>query len=98
MLPAEIGRFAERVRGFAGASVTQATGLMFAAFPDPEQIPSFRSELESAKGSLMVLKQPAASSLSCWGQPPDSLPLMREIKRRFDSEAILNPGRFLGAI
>jgi FAD/FMN-containing dehydrogenase len=29
---------------------------------------------------------------------PDSLPLMREIKRRFDPERILNPGRFLGQI
>ena len=46
----------------------------------------------------MVLKQPAESKLDCWGTLPDSLPLMRQIKSRFDPEGILNPGRFLGRI
>jgi glycolate oxidase FAD binding subunit len=54
--------------------------------------------LEEAKGSLMILKQPADSKLDCWGSAPDSLPLMRQIKSRFDPEGILNPGRFLGHI
>jgi glycolate oxidase FAD binding subunit len=54
--------------------------------------------LEGASGSLMILKQPAETNLDCWGPPPDSFPLMREIKRRFDPEGILNPGRFLGGI
>ena len=47
---------------------------------------------------MMVLKQPVDSKLDCWGTPPDSLPLMRQIKSRFDPEGILNPGRFLGRI
>ena len=33
MLPSEIARFAERVRGMGGESVTQATGIMMAGFP-----------------------------------------------------------------
>jgi FAD/FMN-containing dehydrogenase len=57
-----------------------------------------RRELEDTKGSLTVLKQPEETRLDCWGTLPDSFPLMREIKHRFDSEAILNPGRFLGRI
>ncbi len=100
MLPSEIGPFAERVRGLGGESVTQATGIMTASFPAvaAEHLPQLRRELEAAGGSLMVLNQPAERKLDCWGTLPDSLPLMREIKRRFDPEGVLNPGRFLGGI
>jgi glycolate oxidase FAD binding subunit len=100
MLPSEIARFAERVRGLGGESVTQAGGIMIAGFPAAAagQLPQLRRELEEASGSLMVLKQPAETKLDCWGTLPDSLPLMREIKRQFDPERILNPGRFLGQI
>jgi glycolate oxidase FAD binding subunit len=98
MLPSEIARFAERVRGLGGESVIQGTGIMFAGFPAAEGLTQLRDEMEKAGGSLMVLKQPAESKLDCWGTPPDSLPLMRQIKSRFDPEGILNPGRFLGGI
>jgi glycolate oxidase FAD binding subunit len=100
MLPTEIARFAERVRGLGGDSVTQATGIMTAGFPAAaaEHLRELRREIEEASGSLMVLKQPQETKLACWGTPPDSLPLMREIKRRFDPEGILNPGRFLDGI
>jgi glycolate oxidase FAD binding subunit len=100
MLPSEIARFAERVRGLGGESVTQATGIMIAGFPTAaeEGLVQLRRDMEETSGSLMVLKQPAGMKLDCWGALPDSLPLMREIKRRFDPEGILNPGRFLGRI
>jgi glycolate oxidase FAD binding subunit len=100
MLPSAVVGFAERVRGLGGSSVTQATGIMMAAFPAvaAEKVPHLRREFEEASGSLMVLQQPAGGMLACWGAPPDSLPLMREIKQRFDSESVLNPGRFLGGI
>jgi glycolate oxidase FAD binding subunit len=73
---------------------------MMASFPAAAAagLPGLRRDLEDASGSLMVLKQPAESSLDCWGTLPDSFSLMREIKRRFDPEGILNPGRFLGGI
>jgi glycolate oxidase FAD binding subunit len=100
MLPSEIARFAERVRGLGGESVIQGTGIMMAGFPAAaaDGLIKLRRELEEASGSLMVLKQPPGAKLDCWGTPPDSLPLMREIKRRFDPEGILSPGRFLGHI
>jgi glycolate oxidase FAD binding subunit len=98
MLPTEIARFAERVRAEGGESVTQAVGVMYAGLPSAKALPQLRNEIEQARGSLMVLQQPADSSIDCWGAAPDSLPLMREIKRRFDPEAILNPGKFLGHI
>ncbi|MGC2400749.1 MAG: FAD-binding oxidoreductase [Acidobacteriaceae bacterium] len=98
MLPSEVARFAERVRQEGGHSVTQATGIMFAGFPSGNALPQLRREIEEARGSLMILKQPPEASADCWGTPPDTLPLMREIKRRFDPEGILNPGRYLGHI
>ena len=100
MLPSEIAQFAERVRSLGGESVTQATGIMTAGFPAAAagHLPQLRRDLEAAGGSLMVLKQPAESKLDCWGTLPDSLPLMREIKRRFDPDGVLNPGRFLGGL
>src|SRR5271156_2658045 len=57
MLPAEIARFAERVRGLGGESVTQGTGIMFAGFPAgaAEGLTNLRGEMEQASGSLMVL-------------------------------------------
>jgi glycolate oxidase FAD binding subunit len=99
MLPTEIAAFAERVREWGGASVTQATGIMTAGFPSAVQLPELRRELEAASGSLFVMKQPAtARAVDCWGTLPDSLPLMREVKQRFDPQGVLNPGRFLGGI
>jgi glycolate oxidase FAD binding subunit len=100
MLPSEIASFAERVHSLGGESVTQATGIMTAAFPAAaaEQLSQLRSELEAAGGSLMIVKQPAERKIDCWGTLPDSFRLMQEVKRRFDPQGVLNPGRFLGGI
>jgi glycolate oxidase FAD binding subunit len=100
MLPTEVARFAARVRGLGGESVTQGTGIMFAGFSvgAGEGIVQLRREMEEGGGSLMVLKQTAEMGMDCWGTLPDSVTLMREVKRQFDPEKILNPGRFLGKI
>jgi glycolate oxidase FAD binding subunit len=37
-------------------------------------------------------------SASVWGDAPASLPLMRSIKRRFDPDNVLAPGRFVGGL
>lgn len=36
--------------------------------------------------------------LDVWGPAPPTLPLMRELKRRFDPDDVLAPGRFVGGI
>ncbi len=51
-------------------------------------------------GSAVVEHCPISvkSHIDVWGDPPDSLEIMRRIKDRFDAGGILNPGRFLGGI
>jgi len=38
------------------------------------------------------------AQLDIWGEPPPGLGLMREIKRQFDPQAILSPGRFIARL
>jgi len=63
-------------------------------------IQSLRAAMESQGGSLVVLQLSPAlrSKIDSWGTAPDSLPLMRRVKERFDPAGILNPGRFVGGI
>ena len=80
-------------------------GSCWQSFPAAaaSHLSSLRGEFEAAGGSLTILRPPAGSPLDSpgldpWGTPPDTLVLMREIKRRFDPNGILNAGRFLGGI
>jgi glycolate oxidase FAD binding subunit len=51
-------------------------------------------------GHAAIAAAPAAlkAGIDVWGEAPASMNLMREIKRRFDPNGILNPGRFLGGM
>jgi glycolate oxidase FAD binding subunit len=63
-------------------------------------IEQLRSRLKKSGGSVIALQLPDAmrSGLDVWGCDSNALPLMREIKRRFDPKRTLNPGRFVGNI
>ncbi len=85
--------------------VAQATGLMTVALKSAPGaavalIEHLRWRLKEAGGSVVVLKFPEAlhGGLDVWGCDSNALPLMREIKRRFDPNRILNPGKFVGNI
>ena len=58
-------------------------------------------QIASRYGGTAVVEQcplPVKGHIDVWGDPPDSLAVMRRIKERFDPGGILNPGRFLGGI
>jgi glycolate oxidase FAD binding subunit len=52
------------------------------------------------EGYAIMLAAPAAlkENIDIWGTPPQALSIMREVKRQFDPNNLLNPGRFVGAI
>jgi len=54
----------------------------------------------SHKGHAVIVAAPAAlkQGIDVWGPAPPSLSLMREIKRQFDPQEMLNPGRFVAAL
>ena len=85
--------------------VAQAPGLMAVALkssPDAAiaLIKHLRGRLHGCGGSVVAQQFPEAlrDGLDVWGCDSNALPLMREIKRRFDPNRILNPGRFVGNI
>ena len=100
MLPTQIPAAAHAIRAMQGSSVTQAAGVMTASVPATATaaLLQLRSTLESQGGSLTLQQQPSGSAIEPWGKLPDTLPLMRAIKHRFDPNGILNPNQFLGGI
>jgi glycolate oxidase FAD binding subunit len=72
-----------------GAARDDAAALMTAA----------RAELVADGGSLVVEHAPPAlRTIDPWGPPPGSFPIMQRLKRRFDPDGRLNPGRFVGGL
>jgi glycolate oxidase FAD binding subunit len=96
-----IAELTSYVLSIGGECVTQQSGIMMAILP-PELslISSLRDKVEASKGSLTILHWPdgQAARPEIWGTQDNSLSLMREIKRQFDPNRTLNPGRFLGGI
>jgi glycolate oxidase FAD binding subunit len=63
-------------------------------------VESLRESLRGSGGSVVMLRLPKTlrGVIDVWGCKSEALPLMREIKKRFDPLRILNPGRFVGNI
>jgi glycolate oxidase FAD binding subunit len=84
------------VRGSAGVGVLYAS----VAAPDAAGfVLALRDAAPSWQGSVVMLTAPpeVRSEVDSWG-PVAGLELMRKVKDRFDPDALLAPGRFVGGI
>ena len=110
-LPSDICALASVLRSWVAAGarnltlVAQANGLVTVALQSKADdaislIKHLRQRLSSSGGSLIVVQLPQAlhGTVDVWGCDSNALPLMKEIKHRFDPNRILNPGRFVGNI
>lgn len=95
MLPSSIARMSADVVRLGGSAVTQATGILFARFNEDvaeEALAGLRISVDAAgDGSLTVLRGSSSTASRRASEPTAAL--SREIKRRFDPNRILNPGR-----
>jgi len=112
LLPANLGAFLGRVETASQASkvpwriVAQAVGaglLRLEGADSPallQVLRELREHLEQGSGSLVILGSPLEikRQMDVWGDAGDALQLMKNIKVQLDSQAVLNPGRFLGGI
>ena len=64
------------------------------------KIEMFDDAIHDFEPRAMVIagNHPHRASLNVWGEPPDGLDRMRELKARFDPARILNPGRFVAGL
>lgn len=77
------------------------TGTVWLALHDPAAwFPRLTALAAEHRGHTVLAAAPpgAKRGLDVWGPPPPALPLMRELKRQFDPQDLLNPGRFLRGI
>ena len=77
-----------------------SSGLGLVRLEKSEQILPLRNLCEGNSGFLTILSAPVEvkEKFDVWGYTSNSLDVMRGIKKQFDGNCILNPGRFVGGI
>ena len=77
-----------------------SSGLGLVRLEKSEQILPLRNLCQANSGFLSILSAPVEVKLKfdVWGYTGNSLDVMRDIKKQFDGNCILNPGRFVGGI
>ncbi len=77
-----------------------ASGLGILRIEDEQRVLEMRKLCERWGGFLTILSAPVEvkQKLDVWGYSGNGLELMKQIKKQFDAENILSPGRFVGGI
>jgi glycolate oxidase FAD binding subunit len=89
-----LGALPENAQWWASPGV----GIANWSFADrSDDVVRVRHAAELAHGSVVLMSAPADVSkrLGAWGTPPETIGLMRRLKKAFDPEGVLNPGRFV---
>jgi glycolate oxidase FAD binding subunit len=95
-----------RMAAHAGTGVLEV-GLEGPDPGNPDQVEAFagavakaRAALAARQGTLVVAEAPPAlkRAVDVWGPPGDAVDLMRRVKRQFDPDRQMSPGRFVGGI
>ena len=71
-----------------------ATGSVYVAPAPVAHVAALREAAHKSGGYAVVIGAPNAG-LDPWGYTPETLPLMRRLKARWDPKGCLNPGAFL---
>lgn len=102
----------ERILPRAGAVCAHAANGIIRVFADaawldglktaqrPRRLAELRAAAQSRGGQMVIIRAPdeIRAHLDVWGEVGDASRWMREIKEKFDPQAILNPGRFVAGI
>ena len=69
----------------------------WAVTTDAQSVRDTRKVVEAAGGTLVMLAAPDEfmRGVGAWGTPPETLEIMRRLKKAFDPHGVLNPGRFV---
>jgi glycolate oxidase FAD binding subunit len=95
-----------RIAAHAGTGVLRV-GLEGPSVDNADQMEAFagavakaRAALAARQGTLVLTEAPPALKrlVDVWGPPGDAIELMRRVKRQFDPDRVLSPGRFVGGI
>ena len=105
--PAQAGRLCDRAdaMGEEPAVWAHAWGAVFWGIPaagsskEANLVTELRRAAEGAEGALVVENWPASmAGVDVWGRPNGPLAIMRAIKKQYDPNDTLNPGRYVGGI
>jgi FAD/FMN-containing dehydrogenase len=72
-------------------------GIAHWSFESSDDVVRVRHAAEKAHGSVVLMHAPAdvSKQIGAWGTPPETIGVMRRLKKAFDPDGILNPGRFV---
>jgi glycolate oxidase FAD binding subunit len=72
-------------------------GVMHWPATDTRGVRDARAAAEAARGSLVIMAGPSdfTEEVGAWGTPPPTVEVMRRLRRAFDPNGVLNPGRFV---
>jgi len=99
--PKDLAAYLEGTSPALAGSVPQvvdfASGQIYARLAEPERLLALREPALARGGYVVMVSSQGGSNgdFDRWGYSPETLPLMRRLKERWDPGGCLNPGMFV---